>query len=145
MATAQIGMTVSETRTVLGSYLHALVSKGGFGSFFADDIVVTLMDSGQEVRGRVEAEIIVNYLHNVAFRATPEVQTVIYGEGIASAELIFAGRQVETFEDIPPSNEDLRVPYAVVWELENGKITSLRLYQFASALTATITALANQA
>ncbi len=141
---AQASMSRDETQAVLEEYVAALAGNGDFSSFFAEDIVVSMMDTGQEVRGREEAADVINYLHNVAFQATPELSTIVYGEGIASAELIFAGTQIEEFEGIPPVEGEFRVPYSVVWELTDSKIISLRLYQFATTLIAHLTALSEE-
>lgn len=137
-------ITREETQTVLEAYLTELLANGSYADFFADDIVVTMMDVGQEVHGRDAAHEAVRGLHELAFDAAPELRSIVYGEGIASAEVVFVGTQVGEFAGVPATGGQVQVPYTVVWELEDGKITDLRLYQLATGLTTQLTALAGQ-
>jgi len=137
-------MTREETQTVLEAYLTELLANGSYADFFAEDIVVTMMDVGQEVHGREAAHQAVRDLHELTFEAAPELSTIVYGEGIASAEVVFVGTQVGDFAGVPATGGEVRVPYTVVWELDQAKITDLRLYQLATGLATQVTALADQ-
>lgn len=134
-------MTREQTEVVLNAYLAQLVSNGSYADFFADDIILTLMDAGDVVEGRQAVTDTVRFLHEMAFDAAPEVESIIYGEGIASAEIVFAAKHMEEFNGIPATGAEIRVPYSVVWELEHGKIVDLRVYQLASGLTTHLLAL----
>jgi ketosteroid isomerase-like protein len=137
-------MSRDETQAVLENYVEQLLSNGSYADFFADDIVVTLMDVGQETRGRDAAHELVQYLHEVVFDVTLETRTIVYGEGIASAEIVFVGTQLVEYAGVQPTGEEIRVPYSVAWELEDGKITDLRLYQLATGISTQLTALAEE-
>ena len=138
-------MTRVETQLIMEAYLEALLGGGSYADFFADDILVTMMDTGQEARGREAAYEALNNLHEIAFDAAPEPRSIVYGDGIASAEIVFVGTQIGEFGDVLPTGGEVRVPYSVVWELELGKITDLRLYQLATGLTTQVTALGEAA
>ncbi len=135
-----VKMTREETQRVLEAYLTELLDNGSYADFFADDIVVTMMDVGQEVHGRDAAHEAVRNLHEITFDAGPELRTIVYGEGIASAEVVFVGTQIGEFAGVAATGGEVRVPYTVVWELDQGKITDLRLYQLATGLTTQVTA-----
>ncbi|CAN5689872.1 hypothetical protein BH23CHL5_BH23CHL5_21120 [soil metagenome] len=133
-------MSREETQATIDAYLEHLLSDGSYEDFFAEDIVVSMMDVGREVKGRDSTREAVEYLHEVAFDAASELVTIIYEEGIASAEVIFIAIQIGKFAGVQPTGAEVRVPYSVVWELKNGQITALRLYQLASGLTEQVSA-----
>jgi hypothetical protein len=45
-------MSVEETERTVRAYLEALLQGGDFGAFFAEDVVWTTMETGEQVRGR---------------------------------------------------------------------------------------------
>ena len=45
-------MSVVETQSVIDAYLAALVAQEDIAPFFSEDIVLELVDVGQEIRGR---------------------------------------------------------------------------------------------
>jgi len=133
-------MTRERTEEVMGAYIDALLSNGPFAKYFADDIVVTMVDVNQEIVGRDAAEAAIVDFHQVAFAAAPEVQTFIAGSGIAYAEMHFLGTHTGDFFGIPATGREVNVPYVAVWELSGDKITALRLYGPASGLVQQLTA-----
>lgn len=133
-------MTQARTEAVMGAYVDALLGNGPFADYFADDIVVTLVDLGQEIVGRDAAEAAIVDFHQVAFAAAPEVRTFIAGPGIAYAEVIFVATHTGDFAGIPATGREVNVPYVAVWELSGDKITALRLYGPASGLVQQLTA-----
>ncbi len=133
-------MSLARTEEVMAGYVDALLNGGDFAAYFADDIVVSMVDVGQETVGRDAAEKAIIDLHTVAFAAAPEVQTFVVGPGIASAEIIFVGTHEGDFAGIPATGQAVNVPYAVFWTLADDKITGLRLYGLASGLIQQLTA-----
>jgi hypothetical protein len=127
-------MTREETQETIESYVEALLSGGAYEEFFAEDIVFTMMDVGQEVHGREAAKQAIDNLHHVAFDAAPELRSIVFGEGIAVAEINFVGTHIGEFAGVPATGRPVDVPYTAVWELSGRKIDSLRLYQLASGL-----------
>jgi steroid delta-isomerase-like uncharacterized protein len=128
------------TEEVMREYLAALLGNGPFANSFADDIVVTLVDVGQEIVGREAAEAAIVNFHQVAFAAKPEVKTFTAGSGIAWAELVLVGTHTGDFVGIPATGRSVRVPYVAVYDLADDKITALRLYGPAAGLVQQLTA-----
>lgn len=133
-------MSLARTEEVMAGYLDALVNGGDFAAYFSDDIVISMVEAGQEVAGRESAEQTIIDLHMVTFAAAPEVQTFVVGPGIASAELLFVATHTGEFAGIPASGQVVNVPYAVFWELADEKITGMRVYGFASGMIRQLTA-----
>jgi predicted ester cyclase len=132
-------MSLTRTEEVMAGYVDALLNGGDFAAYFADNIVVSMVDVGQDIVGREAAEQAIIDLHMVTFAAAPEVQTFVVGPGIASAEIVFVGTHTGEFAGIPASGQAVSVPYAVFWELADEKITGLRLYGLASGLIRQLT------
>jgi len=121
-------MSVESTRAVMTSYLQILADRGPYAQYFADDIVLTLEGTDQRVDGRDPVEQFVRYFHEQAFDARPEVKNTLVADGQAAAEIDFVGTHVGEFAGVPASNRTVRVPYAVLYDLREDKITALRLY-----------------
>jgi predicted ester cyclase len=132
-------MTQQRTEEVMGAYMKALVNNEPVGGFFADDIVVTMVDVGQEIVGRDAAEAAIVDFHQVAFASELELRSLIIGPGIAYAEVVFGGTHTGDFVGIPATGREVSVPYAVVSELSNDQITAIRLYGPAAGLIQQIT------
>ena len=79
-------------------------------------------------------------LHEETFDARPELTNLVVGEGMAAVEAVFVGTQMEEFAGIPASGQQVAVPYAVFYDLADGKITALRIHGFATGLVAALTA-----
>ncbi len=133
-------MTQERTEEVMGAYVDALLGNGPFAEYFADDIVVTLVDVGHQIDGRDAAKAAIIDFHRVAFAATLELQTFIAGSGFAYAEMHFRGTHTGDFFGIPATGREVNAPYVAVWELSGDKITALRLYGPASGLVQQLTA-----
>jgi steroid delta-isomerase-like uncharacterized protein len=132
-------MADDQTRTLLDSYLTALSSRGDFARYFAPDVVWTVMETGDEIRGRDALRDFLVGFHTQVFDAHPEWSNVIIGEGTAVLEAVFDGTHIGDFAGIPPTGAHLRVPYCVVYDLSDGLITALRAY---IPVTAMVTQLA---
>jgi predicted ester cyclase len=127
-------MSVEQTGTTMRAYLDALLADGDFGAYFADDIVVTMVDSGDEVMGREAAVQAITYLHQVTFTAHLEIKSLVVGEGVAALEAVFVGTQTGEFAGIPATGRAVRLDYSVFYELTDGKITTLRIYELVDGL-----------
>jgi steroid delta-isomerase-like uncharacterized protein len=134
------GMDVEQTRAVIEPYVSALGALEDISPYLSDDVVLTLVEFGQEIKGRDTVAGAIDELHHQTFDAHPEVVNLIVGEGKAAGEFLFVGTQTEEFAGIPATGRSVRVPYTVFYDLEDGKITALRLQGFASGLVAQLTA-----
>jgi hypothetical protein len=64
----------------------------------------------------------------MAFDGTMEVRGLIVEPGKAVLEADFVGRHTGDFAGVAATGRDVRVPYAVVYELDADRIRALRIY-----------------
>jgi predicted ester cyclase len=121
-------MSVQQTQDTMAAYLNALVQRGTFATYFTDAVTCTLVGSGQEVRGRAEVEGFIRWFHEQAFDARPEVKGAIVGDGHAALEAEFVGTHTGELQGLAPTGKTVQVPYAVLYDLQGARITSLRIY-----------------
>ena len=121
-------MSVENTQQTMDAYLEELVAGGPYKRHFADDVVVALVGTDQGAEGPDAAEGWINYLHQQAFEARPELKNMFVAEGKAAAELDFVGKHIGEFGGIAATGREVRVPYSVVYDLEGEKIKALRIY-----------------
>jgi predicted ester cyclase len=132
-------MSIEMTRETMAGYLQALASRGAFGDYLADDVTFTVMGSGEPVQGREAVEQFIRWFHEQAFDARPEFKATINGDGHATLEAEFVGQHIGEFFGVPASHHQVRVPYAVVYDLRSDKITALRFYMPMNVLMEQIT------
>ncbi|MBP6016081.1 MAG: ester cyclase [Candidatus Promineofilum sp.] len=97
-------------------------------SMMAEDVVFTIMATGQEHHGREGVMGMLNYFYHIAFDAMATTENTIFGDGKALVEGDFVGKHIGEFAGIPATNKDVRVPICVVYDLENDKISRGRVY-----------------
>jgi steroid delta-isomerase-like uncharacterized protein len=97
-------------------------------SMMADDVVFTIMATGQEHRGRDGVMGMLNYFYHIAFDATATTRTTLFGENNAMVEGNFVGKHIGEFAGIPATNKNVSVPICVVYDLENNQIKQGRVY-----------------
>jgi steroid delta-isomerase-like uncharacterized protein len=131
---ASTPMTAAQTKQTMDGYLEALVGGGAYEKFFADDVVVTVVGAGQEVKGPAAAKQMIDGLHHQQFDAKPEIRDLVVGEGAAALEAVFVGTHIGEFAGIAPTGKKVTVPYGVFYELKDGKITALRIYALAEGI-----------
>ena len=118
-------MSVESTREVVTKYLS---SKHSDVSMMADDVVFTIMATGQEHRGPEGVLQMLNYFYHIAFDADAETRNTIFADGKAVLEADFVGKHIGEFAGIPATNKQVRVPLCVVYDLENDQIRRGRVY-----------------
>jgi steroid delta-isomerase-like uncharacterized protein len=126
-------MSVETTRETMAGYVKALVERGPYAQYFADDVTFTVMGN-EPVKGRAEVAEFIRWFHEVAFDARPEIEAIFSVDGHACLEAVFVGRHTGEFFGVPASGHAVRVPYVVVYDLRGSKITALRLYMPMNAL-----------
>ena len=134
------GMSLEATQAAIDAYLTALVAREDIAPFFSDDVVLELVDVGQEIQGRDAVAGAIVELHEQTFDARPELTNLLVGEGTAAVEAVFVGTHTEEFAGIPATGKEVAVPYAVFYELADGEITVLRIHGFATGAVAQLTA-----
>lgn len=121
-------MSVEETESTVREYLDALLSGGDFASFFADDVVWTTMETGDQVRGREAVRDYILALHSQLFQASPELVNMTVADGVAGLEAVFAGTHIAEFAGVPAAGTAVRLPYSVFYDISGGRIGALRAY-----------------
>ena len=126
-------------RQVMQDYLDALVKRADYPAYFTDDVVATFEGTDQRADGRDAAGQLIRYVHEGAFDARPELKNLLVDEGKAAIEADFAGTHTGEFAGIPATGRDVRVPYAVHYDLRGDQISALRIYFPMSQLTEQLT------
>jgi steroid delta-isomerase-like uncharacterized protein len=133
-------MDAAATWAVLDPYVAALGARDDVAPYFADDVVLTLVEIGQEIRGRDAVAGAIAELHQVTFDARPEIVNLVVAEGAAAGEFVFVGTHTGEFAGIAATGRQVRAPYTVFYDVADGQIAALRIYGFASGLVAQLTA-----
>ena len=118
-------MSVESTQQVMQRYFSA---EHNDVSMLADDVVFTIMGTGQEHHGPEGVAQMLSYFYHVAFEATAETRNSIIAEGKAVMEVDFVGKHIGNFAGIPATGKDVRVPLCVVYDIENDRIKRGRVY-----------------
>jgi steroid delta-isomerase-like uncharacterized protein len=118
-------MSVDSTFAVMTKYFN---SGHTDVSMMADDVVFTVMATGQEYRSPNAVLQMLNYFYHVAFDATAETKNTIFADGKAVIEGDFVGQHIGEFAGIKATNKHVRVPMCVVYDLENDQIKHGRVY-----------------
>jgi predicted ester cyclase len=121
-------MSVENTQRTMEAYLKDLVGGGPYKRHFSDDVVVSLVGTDQGAEGAGAAEAWINYLHQQAFEARPELKSLIIGDDGAAVEVDFVAKHIGEFSGIAATGREVRVPYSVVYDLEGEKVKALRIY-----------------
>jgi steroid delta-isomerase-like uncharacterized protein len=126
-------MSVENTRAVMDQYFS---SEHSDVSMMAEDVVFTIMATGQEHRGRDGVAGMLQYFYHLAFDAAAETTNKIIADGQAAIEGNFVGTHIGEFAGIPATQKQVRVPLCVVYDLENDQIKRGRVYFEMPALMA---------
>jgi len=118
-------MSIESTRQTLQRYIN---SEHSDVSMMAEDVVFTIMATGQENHGRDGVAGMLYYFYHVAFDAKAIARVTLYGENNAMVEGDFVGKHIGEFAGIPATGKDVRVPLCVVYDLENDQIKHGRVY-----------------
>lgn len=121
-------MSVEDTRRAMEAYVEDLLERGPYKRHFSNDVVLSMVGTGQGTEGPDDTEAFIDYLHTVAFDASPELKNMIVDDGQATAEFDFVGKHVGEFGGMAATGREVRVPYCMVYELEGEKIRALRGY-----------------
>lgn len=92
-----------------------------------DDVVFTIMATGQKHETREGVLGMLKYLYQIAFDATAETINEVDADGSAVWEGNFVGEHIGEFAGIPATGRSVRVPLCVVYDIENDKITEGRV------------------
>jgi steroid delta-isomerase-like uncharacterized protein len=121
-------MSMEMTAQTMRSYLDALLARGNFANYYTDDVTWTTVGADQELQGRQPVRDFLIWMHTQAFDAHPKVKTLVVGDGQTALEAGFVGTHIGEFLGIPATGKSVQVPYCVVYDLRDDKITALRAY-----------------
>ena len=121
-------MSAESTRTIIDGYAQALLSSGDYARYLTEDVTLTIEGTDRAVSGREAVRQLITFMHTQAFKTNIQVKGVVYGDRQAMLEADFVGTHVGAFEGIPASHRDVRVPYAVAYDVDDAGIKALRLY-----------------
>jgi steroid delta-isomerase-like uncharacterized protein len=121
-------MSMETTAQTVRSYLDALLARGNFADYYTDDVTWTTVGGNQELQGRQPVRDFLIWMHTQAFDAHPKVKTLVLGDGQAALEADFVGTHTGEFLGIPATGKSVQVPYCMVYDLRDDKITALRAY-----------------
>jgi predicted ester cyclase len=121
-------MSADQVRQTMDGYMEALLARGDYGRFFAEDIAFSIVGTDQQLTGAEAAEQAIRFMHQGAFDAQPEFVGVLVGERGAAAEAVFVGTHVGEFAGVAATGNAVRVPYSVFYDVDAGAITGLRIY-----------------
>ena len=121
-------MSVEGTESTIRQYVDALLQGGDFASYFADDVVWTTMETGDQIRGREAVRDFIIALHSQLFDASPELVNTTFADGVAGLEAVFVGTHVAEFAGVPATGAAVRLPYAMFYDVADGAIVALRAY-----------------
>jgi predicted ester cyclase len=115
-------------RQVMQGYLDALGQRGDFPAYFTDDVIASFEGTDQTAVGRDRAGRLIRFVHESAFDARAELKNLLVDGGKAAIEADFVGTHTGEFAGIQPTGRAVRVPYSVVYDLRDDKISGLRIY-----------------
>lgn len=117
-------MSAEETRQVIEGFL----SEANKETYLAEDARFTTMFDGKTRTGPVAILAMLQALYQIAFQAKAEPRNLIFSEEHAVLEAEFVGQHIGDFEGITATGRQVRVPFCVVYDLEEGKIHQARIY-----------------
>lgn len=114
--------------------LHAIPHENDLSKLLADDVVLTIMETGETFHGRKAIVDLLHHLSHEAFAAEHSA-IVVAAEGCqAVVEAEFAGRHVGEFAGVSPTGRHVHLPFAFGCDVAGNHIAALRLYLSLDAL-----------
>lgn len=116
-------MSYEETKAVMEAYWS-----GHAAECIAQDAVFTMMASGVEDHGHEAIFRTMKYFYSEAFDGKFETTNTIIAAENAVIEGYLVGKHVGEFAGVPASNQDVRVPMCVIYDVQAGYIQRARIY-----------------
>ncbi len=129
-------MSVESTSAVLDRYFSADHMDT---SMLADDVVFTVMATGDEYRGPAAVQGMLEYFYHGVFQAHAAPRNLVVADGKAVAEFDFIGTHTGTFAGVPATGKPVRVPLCVAYDVEGDQVTRGRVYFEIPAFLAQVT------
>jgi hypothetical protein len=132
---ADARMTRTESQLIAAQFLNGMLTDGPFAQVCSANLVISIVDSGQSVVGVSLARQAFDEILQNAHATDATVESLIVGEGNASAEIVLTGNVLDANGSIAEPGRVVRTTYSVFLDMNTGKVTSLHLYGFDDLLT----------
>lgn len=107
-----MAMSAQQTQQIMQAYADAF-GHGDFAQYFSDDVLFSVEGTDQRYQGRDAVRQSIEGSHSLG---EAKLRDLFSSEGHATAEADFIRKDGGV------------VPYSVIYDLADGKITALRLY-----------------
>ena len=98
-------------------------------AYLSENVAFRIMATGQEHHGRDAVAAMFGYFYGGgAFEAHAEMRSETVDGDRAAAEADLIGRHVGEFAGVPATGKNVRVPFAVHYDLRDGEIVEGRVY-----------------
>ncbi|HEY8742242.1 MAG TPA: hypothetical protein VIU62_04040 [Chloroflexota bacterium] len=108
-----MAMSAEQTQQTMQAFANAMQGRGDFAQYFNDDVMLTVEGTDQRYQGR---EAVRQGITGTESLGEIKLRSLFWGEGHAAVEADFIRK------------DGHHVPYSVIYDLADGKITALRLY-----------------
>ena len=109
--------SAESNRRVLHDYFDVMSAGGDLADFFSEDVTWANMESGERFTGPAAVRDYITTLHTRLFEARAEGRSLDVTDAHAFLEGEFVGTSTE-----------VRVPFCLVYDVRDGRITAMRLY-----------------
>jgi predicted ester cyclase len=118
-------MSETSTRRVMNRYWESAYSDL---SALSEDVVFTLMPTGDTVRGPEAVRGMLDLMYHVAFDAHARVRNTFVCGDQAVWEGHFVGTHIGEFVGVAATGREVCVPMCIVYDLEGDEIRKARIY-----------------
>ena len=132
---ADARMTRSESQLIAAQFLDGMINGGPFAQVCSANLVVSIEDSGQSIVGVSLARLAFDEILQDTYASDAKVESLIVGEGNASAEIALTGNVLDANGTIAEPGRVVRTTYSVFLDMNTGKVTSVHIYGFNYLLT----------
>jgi len=125
---ADARMTRSESQLVAAQFFDGMINGGPFAHVCSANLVISIADSGQSIVGVSLARLAFDEIMENSHASNAKVESLIVGEGNASAEIALTGNVLDEAGTIAEPGRVVRTTYSVFLDMNEGKVTSLHIY-----------------
>ena len=109
--------SAESNRRLLDDYFDVMSAGGDLADFFSADVTWVNMESGEQFTGPAAVRDYITALHTRLFEARAEGRSLDVTDAHAFLEGEFVG-----------TSTDVRVPFCLVYDVRDGRITAMRAY-----------------
>ena len=125
---ADARMSRAESQIVAAQLLDGMLITHNLGTVCTSNVIVSFNDSGQTLVGIGLAQKAFDQLLEINNASEATIESLIVGEGNASAEIAMTGNVTDQHGSIAEPGRVVRTTYSVFIDMNGGKVTSLHIY-----------------